>query len=79
LDKGALLLLNIELIVPQHLEHFSQVSHMLLQGLTIDDNVIKINNNKAVRVRSKYLVHERENVTGELVRPKSITRNSHDP
>ena len=31
---------------------------MLLQGLAIDDNVIKINNNEAIEKKSKYLVHE---------------------
>ena len=31
---------------------------MLLQGLAIDDNVIKINNHEAIKKRSKYLVHE---------------------
>ena len=31
---------------------------MLLQGLAIDDNVIKINNHEAIKERSKYLAHE---------------------
>jgi len=31
---------------------------MLLQGLAIDDNVIKINNNEAIKERHKYLIHE---------------------
>jgi len=31
---------------------------MLLQRLTMVDNVIKIKNNKAIKERSKYLVHE---------------------
>ena len=44
--------------VPQSSEHFPQVSHMVLQVLAIDDNVIKIDNNEAIEKRSKYLVHE---------------------
>jgi len=31
---------------------------MLLQGLVVDDNIIKIRNNKKINERSRYLVNE---------------------
>jgi len=58
LCEGALFFLYIKLVVPQSLEHFPQVSHMLLQGFAIDDNVIKIYNDEAIKERRKYFVHE---------------------
>jgi len=48
LCKGALLFLDIEIILSQGLEHFSLLSHMLPKGLIVDDNIIKINNDKII-------------------------------
>jgi len=41
LCKGALFLLDVKLVIPQSSKHSPQVFHMILQGLAINDNVIK--------------------------------------
>jgi len=50
---------------------------MLLQDLAIDDNVIKIDNNKIIEERSKYLVQEGAKLVSAFVRPKGMTRMIH--
>jgi len=52
---------------------------MLLQGLAIGENIIKINNNKVVKEQTKYLVISVQNVPGVLVMLKGMARNSYDP
>lgn len=58
LCKGALFFFDIKVVVLQCSEHFPQVSHMFLQGLAIDDYVIKRNNYKTIEERSKYFFHK---------------------
>ena len=76
--KEHLLLLNMELIVHQGSEHFLLMSHMLLHGLAIDDNAIKIYDSDAIKEGASTLLVRVQNVADALVRPKGMTRNSYD-
>ena len=57
----------MKVIVPQSPKHFLQLSHILLQGLTVDDNAIKGNNNKTIKERSQQLFMRMQNVASALV------------
>lgn len=59
LYERALLLLNIELIILQHLKYNLQVLGVLLQSVTIDHNVVKIYHYKLIKIWLEDSVHER--------------------
>jgi len=48
---------------------------MLLQGLVVDNNVIKINNNKVIKERRSLFITV-QNVISASARPKGKTKNS---
>jgi len=55
------------------------VSIILLQGLAIDDNVIKINNNAAIKEWIKYIVYEGAKCGRCISEAKGHDKNSYDP
>jgi hypothetical protein len=54
----ALLELDIQFVFPQSLEHLPKVLHMFLQGASIDQNVVYVDNNKVIKSFSENVIHE---------------------
>ena len=65
--------LRIELILSELVEHQSQMFGMILLILGEDQNIIEIHQKEFIGVGVKMKVIIRENVGGELTRPKDMT------
>jgi hypothetical protein len=50
--------LGIQLVFLQPLKHLLEVLRMLLQGATIDQNVIYVNDDKVIKPLSENVIHE---------------------
>jgi len=66
----ALLKLGIQLVFPQSLEHLPEVLHMLLQGATIDQNVIYVDDDKVIKPFPENVIHENAKCGGCVGEPK---------
>jgi hypothetical protein len=66
----ALLELSIQLVFPQSLEHLPEMLHMLLQGATIDQNVVYVNDDKVIKPFSENVIHESAKHGGCVGEPK---------
>ena len=49
---------------------------MLSLGFTIDEDIIKEDQNEVLQVGLKYFIHNAWNVEGAFVRPNGMTKNS---
>jgi hypothetical protein len=66
----ALLELSIQLVFPQPLEHLLEVLRMLLQGVTIDQNVIYVDDDEVIKPFLENVVHEGAKCGGCIGEPK---------
>jgi len=57
-SEFTLLELGIQFVFLQFLEHLPEVLHMFLQGTTIDQNVVYVNDDKIIKPFPENVIHE---------------------
>jgi hypothetical protein len=66
----ALFKLGIQLVFLSTLEHLAEVLHMLLQGVTIEQNVIYADNYKVIEPFPENVIHESAKCGGHIGEPE---------
>ena len=66
LPKLALLELRLQLMLPQTSKHFAQMLFMSVRGVTIDQYVVQVHQNKVIDVTRHHSVHQPLKRTGRV-------------
>jgi hypothetical protein len=74
-----LLKLNLQLVFPQPLEHFSKMLHMFFHIVVIDQNVVYVYDHKIIKPLLENVVHECAKCGKCIGESKGITKNLYEP